>query len=296
MFTHVHEKLNNQEILEVYRGKFFETKRANRPKRVVVLDLDETLGSFVDLEILWKTICLYTNDQAIKFNDLLDMYPEFLRYGIVPILEYLYNKKRSEHCYKVYIYTNNQSHPAWVQMLSDYFNNKIGKEMVLFDQIIHAFKINNRRIELKRTTHHKTHSDFIDCTLLPKRTAICFLDDVEYNEMKKERIYYIKPKAYRHSLHTNEIIQRFVSSKLCASILKDPHHNGLLIEDFTSRCKTANVYRSASNIDPNIHSVNLAVSRKIMFHIKEFFMSSRKYSQTKKRKSIHANFTRKLPS
>ena len=295
MFTHVQEKIDNQDIVEVYRGKFFDTKRSYRAARVVALDFDETLGSFVDLEILWKTICLYTNDNpAIKLEDLLDIYPEFLRYGIISILEYLSVKKQTGECYKIFIYTNNQSNTSWVRTISNYFNNKLDRNNKLFDQIIYAFKINNRRVELNRTTQRKTHSDFINCTLLPKRTAICFIDDTNYENMKKERIYYIKPLAFRHSLTTNEIINRFLLSTFGKTLLTDENHYDLIKEDFVNRCKTANLYRSASGIDPNIGKYDVHISRKIMFHLKEFFIMTTRSQPTKKRLASRSNFTRKI--
>lgn len=296
MFTHVQEKIDNQDIVEVYRGKFFDTKRSYRAARVVTLDFDETLGSFVDLEILWKTICLYTNDNpSIKIDDLLDIYPEFLRYGIISILEYLSVKKQSGECYKIFIYTNNQSNTSWVRTISNYFNNKLDRNNKLFDQIIYAFKINNRRVELNRTSHRKSHLDFINCTLLPKKTAICFLDDVEHKDMKKERIYYIKPMAYRHALCTNEIITRFIYSRLYSNIIKDPCHRELIMEDFIDRCKSANMYRSYSDIDLNTNRFDVQISRKIMFHLKEFFLLNHTPRQyTKKRKPIRSKFTRKV--
>lgn len=296
MFTHVQEKIDNQDIVEVYRGKFFDTKRSYRAARVVALDFDETLGSFVDLEILWKTICLYTNDNpAIKLEDLLDIYPEFLRYGIISILEYLSVKKQTGECYKIFIYTNNQSNTSWVRTISNYFNNKLDRNNKLFDQIIYAFKINNRRVELNRTSHRKSHLDFINCTLLPKKTAICFLDDVEHKDMKKERIYYIKPMAYRHALCTNEIITRFIYSRLYSNIIKDPCHRELIMEDFIDRCKSANMYRSYSDVGVNTNRIDVQISRKIMFHLKEFFLLNHTPRQyTKKRKTIRSKFTRKV--
>lgn len=296
MFTHVQDKIDNQCIIEVYRGKYFDMNRCYRAMRVVALDFDETLGSFVDLEILWRTICLYTNDNPnIKLDDLFEIYPEFLRYGIISILEFLSKKKQTGECYKIFIYTNNQSTTNWVRIVSNYFNNKINSKQNLFDQIIYAFKINNRRVELNRTSHHKTHSDFINCTLLPKKTAICFLDDVEYKDMKKERIYYIKPMAFRHALCTNEIIKRFLYSKVYSSIIKDPCHSELITEDYITRCKLANIYRSYTDVDISINRFDIQISRKIMFHLKEFFLLNHTPRQyTKKHKSVRSKFTRKL--
>jgi hypothetical protein len=179
--------------------------------------------------------------------------------------------------------------------VTEYFDNKLGRKDRLFDQIIYAFKINNKRVELNRTSHQKNHSDFINCTLLPKRTAICFLDDVEYKDMKKERIYYIKPKSFHHMLCTDEIVKRFIYSTVGSLIIKDPYHGELLIEDYVNRCKNANIYRSYNDIDLNINRFDIQISQKIMFHLKEFFLLPRiSTSSTKKRKVACANFTRKI--
>ena len=184
---------NHNELIEVYKGKYFSKHKKSRAKKVVVLDLDETLGSFVDLEILWSLIKRYNKKSiSIHFNDILDIYPEFLRYGLRSILQYIANKKKNGECYKLFVYTNNQVGQHWTNLIINYLNNYITTEFTLFDQIINAFKINNIQVELNRTSHKKTHDDFIRCTLLPKSTTIFFVDDVSYSDMQKEKIYYIK--------------------------------------------------------------------------------------------------------
>ena len=42
--------------ISIYKGKEFHKKRKKRIKRVVAFDLDETLGSFSDLYILWSIL------------------------------------------------------------------------------------------------------------------------------------------------------------------------------------------------------------------------------------------------
>jgi hypothetical protein len=207
------------DLVEIYKGSYFSKLKKSRAKKVVVFDFDETLGSFVDLEILWSMLTRYNQQNPIDFNDMLDIFPEFMRYGILSILEYLYSKKKSGECYKVYVYTNNKAEKPWVQLIIDYFNHKLSRNIPLFDQIIYAFKINNIHTELGRTTHKKTYNDFIHCTLLPQSTAICFIDDVLYKDMLTERLYYIKPKPYRHHLSTHDLITRFIYSKIGANVL-----------------------------------------------------------------------------
>jgi len=284
----------NQDCVEIYRGKFFENTEYRTPKRVVALDFDETLGSFVDLELLWRTILLFTNDQGpFTVHELLDLYPEFIRYGIISILEYIAGKKRSGECHRVYIYTNNQGASSWVLSITDYFNNRLKRKGNIFDQIIRAFKINNRRIEPNRTSHEKTSDDFINCTLLPRRTAICFLDDMNYEGMKKERIYYIKPMAYNHSLSTYEIINRFLYSRLGETMFANETLMSLFKEDFITRCRGAKLFKPFPPIDRVDYKQDVLISQKIMYHIREFFLLSKKKNYTKKRTRFTTRTTRK---
>lgn len=107
---------------KIYKGSNILKVKSKKKTKVVAFDLDETLGSFVDLDILWKLIHQFkpTNNSYsspdgpdhnrgtsvreanirpppnnIDFNNLLDLYPEFIRYGIISILEYLKQKKNN---------------------------------------------------------------------------------------------------------------------------------------------------------------------------------------------------------
>ena len=66
-----------------------------RPKKKhFVFDLDETLGSFSDMYILWKGI-KHLRESIIfdksLFRNIINLFPEFLRYGIATILQYLHH-------------------------------------------------------------------------------------------------------------------------------------------------------------------------------------------------------------
>lgn len=265
--------------VQIYKGKYFTRPRYKNVSRVIAFDLDETLGSFIDLDILWSM--LKEHNVSVPFNDLLDLYPEFLRYGIIPILEYLYLKKKSGHCNKIFIYTNNQCQSNWPSMISDYFDYKLKTDGKLFDKIIHAFKINNKHVELSRTTHEKTHCDFIKCTLLPKTTEICFIDNSEFDNMKADRIYYIQPASYYHNLSHHDIVTRFINSPIGSqfSNLK------------SALAKQFEMFRIHRTSNPKM---DVFVAHKIMYHIKEFFYLTNKRNRTKKiRFSVGANTRKK---
>lgn len=72
--------------------------------KIVVFDLDETLGYFVQYGIFWDCLNSYLlQKSSAKLNQLdqpdfdttLDLYPEFLRPNIINILDYL--KKKNIH-------------------------------------------------------------------------------------------------------------------------------------------------------------------------------------------------------
>lgn len=286
--------MEDDECVEIYKGKCFTKRISKRNKRVIVFDLDETLGSFIDLKILWNLLTEISSD--INFNDLLDIYPEFLRYGIINILEYLYSKKKSDEYYKLYIYTNNQSQPYWIQLLTQYFQHKLSigeNDIALFDQIIYAFKINNVKYEINRTTHKKTYNDFINCTILPKNTSICFLDNTYYDNMVNDRIYYIKPTAYYHGLSTCDIIHRFLISKFGSEIiLKTSMNVKLFNQQYILKCKNAGNYHATNTITKNSLERDIIISKKMMYHIKEYLLLTNYKNKTRsKPKFINRRIT-----
>jgi hypothetical protein len=276
-------RVNTGDLVKIFPGKFHPISSPSKQK-VIVFDLDETLGYFSDLVDLWYVIALKKTQH--NFNALLDQYPEFLRYGILTILEYLNHKKHAGKCYKLYLYTNNRYSPEIPRYIAKYFDYKMGiyrdiddlTKTHLFDKVICAFKIGNRIIEPGRTTHKKTHSDFIRCTLLPKNTEICFIDDVYHGRMNHSKIYYIQPCEYYHNLGNDEIIRR-----ACA-FMPDVYNRDYLEYLFSN-----NNY----NLSHTTNETNIQVSQKIMYYIKEFFYLSSTNTKTRKSRYRLGRFTRK---
>ena len=100
--------------------------------KIVVFDLDETLGYFMELGMFWDALKSYIKYKQIKltqdqnmFNNVLDLYPEFLRPNIMSILNYLKGKKEKNHCQKLMIYTNNQGPIEWANYIRKYFETKL---------------------------------------------------------------------------------------------------------------------------------------------------------------------------
>lgn len=263
--------------------------------KIIVFDLDETLGYFTQFGIFWDCLNEYFNKvnytlTQTDFNNILDLYPEFLRPNIIDVLVYLKDRKITNCCNKIMIYTNNQGPKEWCEHIIHYFDNKINYK--LFDQIIAAFKVNGEKVELCRTTHNKTHNDLIKCTQIPSNTQICFLDDKYHHEMSNEHIYYINVKPYFHDLPFEVMLERFKKSKLYI----DPNFESSMMNSIKK-------YHYDCTIKPaSEHNIDVIVSKQMAIHLKLFLrkkpqesalISKIKTSYTKN-KRIKKNKTRKI--
>lgn len=266
--------------------------------KIVVFDLDETLGYFVEFGIFWDSLNLYylknnkeelTNDD---FNHILDLYPEFLRPNIINILNYLKHKKITNICDKIMIYTNNQGPRKWASHILSYFETKIKYQ--LFDQTIAAFKINGKRIELCRTSQDKSYKDLIRCTKLPLNAEICFLDDIYFPEMANKNIYYINIKPYIYELSFEEMYKRFLNSEIGKKIIEKieiedntyENKENKFIEFMSKNIKMYNFQVVEKN--GKEYEIDKILGKKIMLHLEEFFNKTNK-NTNKTRK----NFPRK---
>lgn len=251
--------------------------------KIVVFDLDETLGYFTEFGIFWDCLINYlknkTEDSLTQadFNDILDLFPEFLRPNIINILNYLKNKKQSLCCHKMMIYTNNNGSREWAHHIIDYFSKKINYK--LFDQLISAFKINGKIVEVCRTTHDKTYTDFIKCTKLPTNAEICFLDDTFYPEMANDNIYYINVKPYYYDLKFEDMLDKFSKSDVGKKIINND-------EDFIKiMTKNITLYKyDCIDKETNEYEMDKIVGKQIVKHLQNFFYKTKKNKTIKNKK------------
>lgn len=247
--------------------------------KIVVFDLDETLGYFTQFGIFCDCLDTYFKNKiysSIHFNTLLDLYPEFLRPKILNILNYLKEKKKTKKCYKVMIYTNNQGPKSWAKSISEYFDYKTNYK--LFDQIIAAFKIRGEKIELGRTSYDKTVDDLFRCTKLPEDIEICFVDDLYHDGMTEDRVYYINVKPYHHKLTIHNLMLRFLDSQLAKNI-KNKTEFITIIEDEFKKYKYRVVEKSKEEQD-----IDTIIGKKMFQHIKRFFYENNNKTLRRKKK------------
>ena len=250
--------------------------------KIVVFDLDESLGYFTEYGIFWDSLKDYLKKKSKSdltqhdFEVILDLYPEFLRPNIINILKYLKEKKKQNCCHKMMIYTNNNGPKEWARNIINYFEKKINYKLI--DQIIAAFKINGKRVEICRTTHSKTHNDLIKCTKIPIDAEICFIDDYFYPEMTHDNIYYINIKPYYHDLEFNEMLLRFKNSEIGKKIIGDETDFDTLMNEHINLFKYVVTKKSESEYD-----VDKILGKHIISHLQVFFNNAKKNKTIKNR-------------
>jgi hypothetical protein len=257
-------------------------------QKIIVFDLDETLGYFTQLGIFCDALdnCIEIKDSNIKFSDkyinnIMEIFPELLRPNIMKICNYLKKMKRKNKCSKIMIYTNNQGPKSWAENITKYIDNKLN--INFFDQIVAAFKVNGEKVELHRTSHDKKFNDFIKCTKLNKDIELCFLDDRYHPDMDHENVYYINVKPYEYFYDFKEMVERFEKNEKFKNLInvnKNEFNNSMLnfIDKYCFK------YNKKTNEELDIDEI---VGKKILFHLKEFFHDNKKFTLKKKNKKKH---------
>lgn len=263
-----------------------------KPLKIVVFDLDETLGCFVEVAMFWEALEQYNGYNLLdeRFFEVLDTFSEFLRPKILVILDYLKHKKKKKQCDRIMIYTNNQGPKSWVKMISKYLNNKI--QYNLFDKIIAAFKVKGKIVEIGRTSHDKSVEDLVRCTRIPENTEICFIDDQKHHLMVKDNVYYINVKPYEYSMPYEDMASIYYDlfyEKY--NIVDTKEEFSTKIVDSMSKYSTYNTFIKSEEE----YNADIVVGKQILIHLEEFFNNGRFQNTRKRRKTIKQG-TKKIKS
>lgn len=179
--------------------------------KVVVFDLDDTIGHFVQLSGLdWFLTKLYGKIVTREhFNEILDLYPKIFRPRIFKIMNFLKNEKKRRKDVKVMIYTNNTGCKIWVNRIKSYIEKKINYK--LFDRVICGWKYDGRIIEPNRTGWDKKYTDLLRCGHLTKKDEILFLDDQYHPDMFHQKVRYLQLKPYVYNYPYKQMIMKYKS-------------------------------------------------------------------------------------
>ena len=260
----------------------------NYNDKIVVFDLDETLGSFVELGMFWDALNNFYGETLPEqhFFEIIDIFPEFLRPNIITILDFVLKKKHQGKCKSIMIYTNNQGPKSWASMITRYFDTKFGE--TTFDRIISAFKVKGRVVETNRTSHDKSVKDMVRCTRIDETTEICFLDDQYHPLMKHKNVFYINVKPYVHNMRFQDMAEKYYNNNnLCQT--RDEFVSVIL--------KTMEEYHYTSTPKDDIEKdIDIIVGKKIMLHLEDFFNRESKIphkTRNKRAKTNKKGITRK---
>ena len=251
-----------------------------KPYKVVVFDLDETLGCFIEISIFWNALEKYYGHNLFSDNffEVMDIFPDFFRPNILNILDFIHKKKMSKKCNKIMIYTNNQGAKSWVKMISDFFDKKLG--YTVFDDIIGAYKINGKQIEPKRTSHEKSVEDLISCTGIPADSEICFIDDLYHPLMDKENVSYINIKPYHYSISYKDMATNYYRLVLNKNNNANMSENDFVIFIVNYMNKYNYVVKNKSVLE---EKTDVIVSKKLLSHLEDFLKNDRLPNTRKRR-------------
>ena len=267
--------MTNSQHIDIFQGENLKKyKNITKSKKYIVFDLDETIGSFSEVYSLFlklktieqeekKEIC--KNDKELLFH-LLDLNPEFFRYGIEIVFKYLYEKKKHNKDLHLYIYTNNCCLPiTWTSWISEYLEQK-WQTKNLFTNIVRAFKIKGKIIEPNRSSLSKKYEDFIKCVQIDENSQLCFIDNIEHKGMKHKNVYYLKPKPYYHYVNKNNILDRFFDSIYGIKMENQIDNFSEKIKKIYLHEKDEQYTRSEEDFE-----IDVLISKNILEHIQKFF-------------------------
>ncbi len=180
--------------------------------RVVVFDMDETLGHFVQLGGFWDVLQSAHGRQLppSHFVETMSLYPEVVRPGMEVLLSQLVAARENGTIQAIILYTNNQGPEIWAQLVTSYFDHMAGTQV--FDMIIPAYSVSGRRVARCRTGHAKSPEDLLRCTGLPPGTRICFIDDQDHPPMASREVYYIRVPPYTSTVLAGDLAQRYLTA------------------------------------------------------------------------------------
>lgn len=246
-------------------------------KKVIVFDLDETIGYFTQLGVFIKLVEDYTNHKftTAQNHQLLSLYPELFRSGIMDVFKHL--KKHKSDNTKIIIYTNNTGPKSWVMMIKNYIEKQLNGK--LFDKVLAGYRegLYGKVQEHSRTTSDKTYEDLVNAVNLSETDKIIFFDDQLHYRMYNTNINYVHLKPYQKLLSLSEFIEKFAESKLGKKLIKDKNKLLFGIKE------TWNKYQFRQYTEKSINEKNYT-TRKILKEIKTFTLFKNKKNSTTKRK------------
>lgn len=170
--------------------------------RIILIDMDETIGSFKDINHVY-----YHIKQYIDLDELLHIFEkDVFRPFMFNIFEILLNLKRMNEIDKVILYTNNNGGRIWPSKIVQYIHKRLPN---LFDDIIYGLFVIRGNIADTRRIHYNKHMEDVRRILhVHNNTTFLFLDDMDYKHMHANDVKYILLYPYNHSLTSSLVLEK----------------------------------------------------------------------------------------
>lgn len=249
-------------------------------KKIIVFDLDETIGHFEQISIFLNGIqnIVQGNVSDKYIMTLLDIWPNIFRYKIFDVFKLIKKEKIKNNSIKVAIYTNNMGPRNWTILIKNYIENKL--KFKLFDYTITAYRPKEKTNF--RTTHEKTYQDLMRSVKCSKKADVLFFDDVYHRFMTNKKVNYVELIPYKYSVSNNKLINDYIKSR----------HNKLVKGTDIKPFKDIMFkYLNSSSEDPYI--IKSSTKKDNVKQFKLMVKNVKKFLNIKDKK-INKKYTRKL--
>ena len=237
------------------------------PKKYIIFDLDETLGTFVQLGIFKDALetTFKINITQPAFNELCTAFIKSFRPNLLQILKTI--KKKSNGLYLL-IYTNNIGPKIWTIQIKTFLEEAL-KEPGLFDYVIGGYiDMHNKRTELCRTTLSKLPADIRRCIGSPIDAKYLFFDDQHHPEMIHSNVTYIKSKPYKYVYTNPEMIQEFLKTNFAKHLLRHYRNPQIFLEKLAKELVRARYHPKP--ITQNELDIDVVITKQMIHHIHQF--------------------------
>lgn len=179
--------------------------------KIIVFDLDQTIGDFYLIGVLYSQLYNYLNLYTI-----LDSFQDCFRPYIFHLFRTIQDHKQTNKINSVIIYTNNIGGKKWVHGIIQYIHDKLNYQ--LFDDIIFGHIVLNGNIsDTRRKNPYKCFSDLKTILHLNNNSSIIFIDDNHHEKMIHSQVKYILVSPYTYTIDHNRIIEN-IAHQLPVSI------------------------------------------------------------------------------
>ena len=187
-------------------------------ERIIVFDLDETLGHFGSVSTEWLS-AVVRKEEFAAFCAFMDDRQHCYCAPMIRMLASLLKARDSGNISRIVIYTNNNGHPSWANAIAGHIGYLLNTRV--FDAVVGGYRPSLGGNQC-RSGHEKTYEDLCRCLQVPHGTEVCFIDDQDHPSMRSPFVTYVEATPYygvggeaQNFPEVRSAVQRFCKSGRC---------------------------------------------------------------------------------